>query len=126
MDKVAYNNCWGGFSLSKEAVILARELSGNNKWGDITLGGEEYSDGSGVASPMYDDSNHIYGDIERHDPILIEVIERLGDKASGSLAKVKLYKLEGNKYWIEDYDGMETVHTPENTEWIEVRNDTNK
>lgn len=32
MPKIAYNADYGGFSLSREAVELARKLSGNPKW----------------------------------------------------------------------------------------------
>ena len=36
MNKVVYNACYGGFSLSREAVILARELSGDPEWGVVS------------------------------------------------------------------------------------------
>jgi len=127
MIKVVYNRCWGGFSISKAAVLLARKLSGDDNWGDIQLGGEPYSDGSGAADPAYDGSNRPDNElIPRHDPVLVSIVETLGDTANGEMAKLEIYELEGNKYWIEYYDGMETVHTPENTEWIEVKNDTGK
>lgn len=116
--KVAYNACWGGFSLSKSAVLLARKLSGDDRWGDVAFEGETWKSGELCTLPdeHYGNNNHLDG-IERHDPVLIEVIEILGEAASGDLANVQVYELEGSKYWIEDYDGMETVHTPENMEW---------
>ena len=32
-NKVVINICYGGFSLSREAVLRAREISGDPKWG---------------------------------------------------------------------------------------------
>ena len=42
--KVVYNGCYGGFSLSREAILLARELSGNPTWGGACLKGEIYEE----------------------------------------------------------------------------------
>ena len=48
---------------------------------------------------------------DRTDPLLIEVIEELGDAANGSCAKLKVIEIpDGIKYEIEDYDGNESVH----------------
>ena len=97
--KVVYNQCWGGFSLSRKAVELGRKLSGDEKWADITLGGEPYDDGSGVASMDYDDSNYPDSDFPRHDKILVQVVETLGKSANGGLANLVVYELEGTKYF---------------------------
>ena len=59
--KVVYNDCYGGFSLSKEAIDWYKELTG--KLGEICA-----------------------YDISRHDPALIKVVETLGIKANGYLA----------------------------------------
>jgi hypothetical protein len=34
MTKIAYNACFGGFSLSDKAVHLARKISGDPRWGE--------------------------------------------------------------------------------------------
>lgn len=115
MAKIAYNRCFGGFSLSREAVLLARELSGNPTWGGCVLKGEKWSDSDKLAN---DDYGHIDSDIPRHDPILVQVIEKLGDKANGMCAKLALFQLiPGTAYRIDEYDGRESVETNDSYEW---------
>jgi hypothetical protein len=46
----------------------------------------------------------------RTDKDLIKVIEKLGDKANGKYAKLKIIRIPNNvKYTIDEYDGIETV-----------------
>jgi hypothetical protein len=71
--KIAINRCWGGFSLSEEAVKLGRELSKDDTWADAVLEGEMYSDGSGPAE-LYGDSVHIDYNFPRDDKVLIQVV----------------------------------------------------
>jgi hypothetical protein len=59
----------------------------------------------------------------RHDPRLIEVIERLGLKeSSGRYARLAIFEFEGRRYRIDECDGMESVITPMpvDYDWIEV------
>ena len=115
--KVVYNNCFGGFSLSTEAVLLGRQLSNNPKWGGVVLKGEKWNDGTVNEGTLFD-SHHINDDIPRHDPILIQVIETLGtDKASGRFADLVITEVAG-LYRISEYDGNETVEEPSTTSWI--------
>lgn len=119
--KVAYNACYGGFSLSTEAVQLARRLSGNPNWGDCTLVGEPYSDGSGVREESFgSDSHHLDSSYPRHDPVLIEVIETLGSLASGECASLEVATLKGDRYIVDEYGGFESVQEPEDISWITV------
>ena len=92
MTKVVYSACYGGFGLSALAVNRGRELSGNPKWGG--------------------------NEIPRHDPVLVQVVEELGDEASGEYADLTIAEVEG-KYRIEEYDGLESVHTPESYDWVQ-------
>lgn len=93
MIKVAYNSCYGGFSLSEEAEALYTKLGGK---------------------PMD------YGEYCRHDPILINVIETLGDDASARCSDIKIKTIEGNRYIIHEYDGLENVLEPNDISWVEV------
>ena len=80
--KIVVNKCYGGFSLSQEAY---RELG--LKW-----------DGYG------------YYDCSRSDENLVRVVEKLGDKANGSYAKLRIVEIPDDVNWeIDDYDGIETV-----------------
>lgn len=99
MAKVVYNACYGGFSLSPEAVRRARALSGNPTWGDAD---EEYG--------------FIY-DVPRHDPVLVQVVEELGEKANGSSADLRIKDIGTSLYRITDYDGCEFVETPDYIDW---------
>ena len=48
--------------------------------------------------------------MERHDPLLIQVIEELGAAANGKSAELKIVEIPDHvEYEIHDYDGMESV-----------------
>lgn len=48
---------------------------------------------------------------DRSDPLLVRVVEELGDAASGAHAALKIIEIpDGVEYEIHDYDGMESVH----------------
>lgn len=95
--KVAYNACYGRFSLSRAATELLNQRKGSQ-----------------VADPDY-------GFIEcgRHDTDLIAVIEELGeDAASGAYSKIVVREIEGNLYRVTEYDGYESIETPDSTDWV--------
>ena len=47
---------------------------------------------------------------ERHDPILVRVVEELGDKVCGSHASLYIEELpDGCEYSISEYDGIEHI-----------------
>jgi hypothetical protein len=85
MPKIVINACFGGFSLSEEAYKeLGLELDGF---------GFEYREND-----------------RRTDEELVRVVEKLGDKASGRLAKLKVVQVPDDVEWeIDDYDGYESV-----------------
>ena len=98
--KVAYNACYGGFVLSKEASEYL-----NKHWGcDI--------------NPEY---GYIDEDlIPRHHKGLIEVIELLGDKANGFCAKLKVATISASMYRVDEYDGYESIETPDSYNWVVI------
>ncbi len=110
MTKIVYNACYGGFGLSDEAVEMYLTLKGfkytrtKDRWGsDFSVEGWE---------------NFYYRDIERDDPILVQVVETLGDKADGSSAKLVIEDLpKGTLYRITEYDGYESIETKEDLDW---------
>ena len=82
--KIVINTRYGGFGLSKEALALFNERSG--------------------AVVTYDFN------IKRNDPILVEIVEQLGEAANGDFAELKVVKIPDDVQWqIEDYDGNEWV-----------------
>lgn len=88
MQKVVINSCFGGFGLSEEAKALFIKLAPNH--------------------PNYKNGVLFTYNIERHDPILIQVVEELGTKANGECAELEIVKVFGD-YYIEQYDGIETL-----------------
>ena len=114
MTKIVINACFGGFNLSLEATkwLASRGCEEASK---------ELSDPSSYIE--YDGEKSFMGfrpELARHDALLVECVETLGDKASGSCAKLVIETIEGNRYRIDEYDGAEGIETPESMEWITV------
>jgi hypothetical protein len=111
MVRVVYNACYGGFGLSNEAkdrmVELGYEMELNPSY-----------DPTGVDWYNRTQKYKIYdGDIPRHNPILIQVVEELGEKAGGECSKLVIEEVYG-PYRIDEYDGFESVETPGSYDWI--------
>ena len=89
--KIVINDCYGGFGLSEEAEEL-------------------YVQKKNISGPFR-------GDILRNDSVLVEVVETLGDKASGIYSKLKVVEIPDDvtDWRIEEYDGWE--HIAEGRKW---------
>jgi len=96
--KVVYNSCFGGFGLSDKAVAWLKE-----RYPEIT-----------------GDSYDIVHSLTRHDARLVAVVEALGDEASGGFASLMVETIEVPMYRIDEYDGNETVQTPDDIVWTSV------
>jgi hypothetical protein len=102
--KIVVNRCYGGFSLSRKAVLLARKITGNPKWGGAILKGDIYNSGKIC------DGDYGFVEVERSDKILVEVVEKLGEKANGRCADLEIVEIpDGVNFEIEQYDGKEWV-----------------
>ena len=105
MTRVVINKCFGGFSLSNAAVQRYGELAGLNL----------VSIDKGYFNLWYidsvDDENFFsMYNIDRDDPILIQVVEELGESSWGGAAELKVIEIPDNVEWeIEEYDGQEWV-----------------
>lgn len=128
MPKVVYNACYGGFGLSKEAVLRYAELKGIKlyEYVDPKFGNMGFHMWTKVPQEEYDkmtreEQNKVWfndSDIERTDPILVQVVEELGDKANGRCAKLAVQDLpKGTMYRIDEYDGYESVETRDSIDW---------
>jgi len=123
--KIVYNTCYGGFGLSDAAIIRYAEIAG------ITLYPEKVSSYTMWYKVSVDERKTINdedliwdsivlneSDIERTDPILVQVVEELGEKANGEYAKLNIVDLEpGTRYRIDEYDGSESVATMDDYHW---------
>ena len=92
MTKVVYNAGFGGFNLSNKALDRMVELG----YVGLELNSNE--------SP-------------RHHPILVQVVEELGDKASGDYSILAIVEVYG-PYRIDEYDGSESVMTVGDYDWV--------
>lgn len=134
MQKIVTNKCYGGFDLSREAVLRYAEIKG------LTLYPDEDKEFASILGPTYwlvptedrpepqdnwyqwtmekrRESNEAHDkaqltprDIPRDESALVQVIEELGDAASGKFAKLRVVEIPDDVEWqIEEYDGLEWV-----------------
>jgi len=123
--KVVINKCYGGFDLSIDAMKLLIENksavvqhSPAEEWlrhYDTFDAGDGYT---GHGSPglwfgLEKDDLVFYVDREdkhRNDPALVNVVEQLGDAASGDLAELKIIEIPDDiEFEIQEYDGIEWI-----------------
>ena len=143
MTKVVYNACYGGFGLSKEACQRYWDIKGQQVWIENdtqfkslglftvwlvapedripTKGGDDFysmnMDERVAYNQAYSKQTWHYNDVDRHDPVLVQVVEELGDKANGICAKLRIDEVDGHyridevddHYRIDEYDGNEKV-----------------
>jgi hypothetical protein len=131
--KVVINSCFGGFGLSDEAENLYAKKSGfelfryhqtkyDHRDGETLFEKVVKPEDGGMFSNTltvdvgdscvkYPEGSYWYsGNIERTDPILIEVINELGDKADGMCANLEIVDIPDGISWeIEEYDGNEHI-----------------
>lgn len=109
--EIVLNKCYGGYGLSDEAVrlyltlknipiVLNIQCSGNYSKYYIVEDNDRFSDYN----------------ISRTDPVLIEVVKKLGKRANDNSAELEIVSIpDGCQYLIDDYDGMESIQT-----WFEL------
>lgn len=134
--KVVINRCHGGFGLSKEACQRYWDIKGTQVWieDDVkfkSLGlftvwllppeerielkeGEDFYSMSmedrQSYNKTYSEQTWDYHDVERNDPLLVQVVEELGDKANGGHAELAVVEIPDEVQWtVEEYDGWEHI-----------------
>lgn len=109
--EILLNKCYGGYGLSNEAVRLYLikkniEFRLNPK---CSTGHFKYYMIEG--NDQFSDHN-----IPRTDPVIIQVVRDLGKKANGRCAELVITSIpDGCEYYIDEYDGMESIET-----WFEL------
>lgn len=134
--KVVINACFGGFSLSPEATLELWKRGGPveatpvDEYFGIDKG-KDRSERFGkdeqletwrryLANPARqvfltvfspDETLTLYArDVPRNDPILVQLVEEMGDAANGSCAKLRIVEVPDDADWeIDEYDGNEHV-----------------
>ena len=100
--KVVINIVNGGFSLSQRAKDRYAAIKG------IAI------DASSFVARM-----DIASNIARNDPTLIQIVEELGEAASGEHSLLKIEEVpDGVRFFIDEYDGMESVVREDQIEWV--------
>lgn len=123
--KVVINKCFGGFGLSDAAYkklielgIPCRPYNEQQRGSDGRFLPEPLNEGQVI---FVNSENSKYASLlgtywdsflssDRSNPLLVRVIEELGDSANGRYAKLKIVEIpDGTDYEISEYDGMEHV-----------------
>ena len=132
--KVVINKCFGGFGLSHEAALRYFEIKGITVYPEQDQGywkfwtywlvkpedrieskeGESFYAMSIEDRRAYNAAHSAQTvslhEIERNDPVLVQVVEELGDKANGNYAELKVVEIPDDvEYFIEEYDGLEHI-----------------
>ena len=142
-NKVVINACYVGFGLSilaeetllklkgidyiredevkfgrPTATFYYREIKESNRYKHLAqLEWESLS----LEDRTYMNTSVVDISYERHDKDLIQVVEGLGKAASGLYARLEVEEIEGSRYQIEEYDGAESVITPDEQTWTEIK-----
>ena len=109
---VAYNDCEGEFSLSREAL----------EW----LADRGVIKAHEILNEIEDEHGNVHIDetmlnMKRHNSLLILCIENIGSlKASGIGAMIRIRPISSNRYMLKNMGGIETVLTPDDIIWVEV------
>jgi hypothetical protein len=143
MTKIVYNACYGGFGLSRKAIERYHELNGQQVWIEpdekmSTLDiytvwlvspenrvkplpgywGDHSMEDRIRYNEEYSKQTWSHYDLDRADPILVQVVEELGKAANARSADLKIRELaKGTIYRIDEYDGNENVVTQDEYEW---------
>jgi len=132
--KIVINRCFGGYGLSHEAIMRYLDLKGITVYPEQGEGTwkfwtywlvkpegrfevKETEDFYAMSMEERQAHNQKYSDetfeennIERNDPVLIQVIEELGDAANGEHAELAIVEIPDDVEWeISEYDGSEHV-----------------
>jgi hypothetical protein len=131
--KVVINKRFGGFGLSEDAFrwlidqgVPVKPYIEQQRDAETGLWKHEpLNDGEHIADWLHPQTTGIDPSIlrlcgrfhaswlteQRTHPLLVKVVEALGERANGALAKLLVVEVpDGVEFDIEDYDGMESIH----------------
>ena len=113
--KVVINRCFGGYSLSPEALLRLHELGSiavGTELKDVDNGSSEDSDYPITPDKKYYIYPNSYISTEiRTCPLLVKIVEEMGAKANGRYSELGVVETPDNISWyIDDYKGIESVH----------------
>ena len=130
MNKIVYNNCYGGFSISDQAVKWLEENASEEDLRKYISNmrsklERQRKDEKGELDDFFSIEDEIAWKLKRrlprHNLDLIKCVETLGEDANGYYASLSIEEIEGNEYFIKEYDGAEEVVTPDKVNWITIK-----
>lgn len=118
--EVVINKCYGGFGLSHQATKMYWEAHGKRVRAysyDLTTKTKTYLTEEEIGNNLFvhydnadDEDESITHEIPRDDPILVDIVKRLGSKADGPHAELGIVEIPADVDWyIEEYDGNEHI-----------------
>jgi len=116
--KIVINKCYGGFGLSHEAMMMYFEIKGIPVYPDVYPEDGDDASNQIVAYWPVKEEDRVVGevfplsvyDIERTDPVLVKVVEQLGDRANGYYSELSVVEIPDDVKWmIQEYDGIEWI-----------------
>lgn len=129
--KVVINKCYGGFGLSplgkkrlaelqgRKCFFFKRQFTSKNERYYLLTESEGIKNKNSLAFDVDDpaiinagwDGHYISEPEYRADSNLVQVVEELGEQASGEHARLVVVDIPDDASWhIEEYDGIETIH----------------
>ena len=106
--KIVINSDFGGFGLSDAAFERYLELKGI-KWDRVS---GKFSEAHYYeAGHSGDDDYYLsYYDIQRDDPILVQVVEEMEGEANGNYSSLRVVEIPDDVDWVlQEYDGHEHI-----------------
>ena len=138
--KIILNKCFGGFDLSEEGYMLYAQKKGlelykykvNFKGRDciytyateedlfVSYFTKDFGNNVRISDEDYE-KYHLYIREEyREDETLVQVVEELGESASGRFGNLQVKEIPENSFFeIDNYDGQETIYYSETEIFIQ-------
>lgn len=123
--KIVYNDCYGGYTLSDKAIDWLSEHGSEKTKNFIAqkrIEAKEKDAFSYASQERIDNAKFYVMDavrsfLNRHDHDLVAVVEALGKEVNGTFSKLAIAEIDEDKYFIDEYDGRESVVTPADLCW---------
>ena len=114
--EVVINVHFGSFGISREAVFRMAELGNVDAIQELKKNDIEYIEYFNSRYYLFVPDN-----TPRHDLVLVQTVRELGKMASSKYDQnLEIKTIQGNKYYIKEYDGLENVVEPHDIKWINV------
>jgi len=100
IDEVGGTMFWSAYTVPNPDEVAPS----SDNWSEMTLAERQHSNQLWESITLSSRPNN------RSDPLLIQVVEELGEKADGDCAELKIVEIPDGVVWeIDEYDGMESI-----------------